>query len=354
MPVVLPGSTILVTGANGYIAAWIVRTLLEKGYNVRGTVRSKEKGIRMQEIFEKYGDKFGYVLVPDITKEGAFDDAVKCVDAIAHTASPVNFSTVDPQDLIQPAVRGIKSILRSATQKGSNVQRIVFTSSTAAVLEVDPKPRIFSEDDWNTQSVAWVERDGKDAHPITKYRASKTLAEQAAWKFVEENKAMIKWDLVVLNPPFVFGPITHDVPTLSALGLSAGMFHSIVVGHSDAGGKTPQELRSTGNCWIDVRDLAEGEVLAFRKEEVANQRVIICAGAFVWQEWLDVANSIAPDHLPSHSNLPKGVPISSSDPEIVYQIQYDTSKADRLLGIKYRTKEELIKDTFADYEARGW
>ncbi|KAJ3793461.1 hypothetical protein GGU11DRAFT_691767, partial [Lentinula aff. detonsa] len=169
-----------------------------------------------------------------------------------------------------------------------------------------------------------------------------------------ENKATIKWDLVVLNPPFVFGPITHDVPTLSALGLSAGMFHSIVVGHSDAGGKTPQELRSTGNCWIDVRDLAEGEVLAFRKEEVANQRVIICAGAFVWQEWLDVANSIAPDHLPSHSNLPKGVPISSSDPEIVYQIQYDTSKADRLLGIKYRTKEELIKDTFADYEARGW
>ncbi|KAJ3719624.1 D-lactaldehyde dehydrogenase [Lentinula guzmanii] len=335
MPVVLPGSTILVTGANGYIAAWIVRNFLEKGYNVRGTVRSKEKGIRMQEIFEKYGDKFEYVLVPDITKEGAFDDAVKCVDAIAHTASPVNFSTVDPQDLIQPAVRGIKSILRSATQKGSN-------------------PRIFSEDDWNTQSVAWVERDGKDAHPITKYRASKTLAEQAAWKFVEENKATIKWDLVVLNPPFVFGPITHDVPTLSALGLSAGMFHSIVVGHSDAGGKTPQELRSTGNCWIDVRDLAEGEVLAFRKEEVANQRVIICAGAFVWQEWLDVANSIAPDHLPSHPNLPKGVPISSSDPEIVYQIQYDTSKADRLLGIKYRTKEDLIKDTFADYEARGW
>ncbi|KAJ3983054.1 hypothetical protein F5890DRAFT_1555320 [Lentinula detonsa] len=113
--------------------------------------------------------------------------------------------------------------------------------------------------------------------------------------------------------------------------------------HSDAGGETPQELRSTGNCWIDVRDLAEGQVLTFRKEEVANQRVIICAGAFVWQEWLDVVNSIAPTDLPSHPNLPKGVPISSSDLIVL-----------KLLDIKYRTKEDLIKGTFADYEARGW
>lgn len=68
MPVVPLGSTILVTGANGYIAAWIVRTLLDKGYIVKGTVRSEDKGKRLQEIFEKYGDKFKFVVVPDITK----------------------------------------------------------------------------------------------------------------------------------------------------------------------------------------------------------------------------------------------------------------------------------------------
>ncbi|KAJ4490514.1 D-lactaldehyde dehydrogenase [Lentinula aciculospora] len=354
MPVVPPGSTVLVTGANGFIATWIVRNLLEKGYNVRGTVRSVDKGIPLQKIFEKYEDKFKFVVVPDITKEGAFDDAVKGVDAIAHTASPVNFSTVDPQDIIQPAVRGTKSILRSALQNGSNVQRVIFTSSTAAVLEVDPEPRTFSEDDWNDLSVAEVERYGKGVPPVTGYRASKTLAERAAWKFVEENKANIKWDLVVINPPFVFGPITHNVPTLSALNMSAAQFHSIVVGHSDAGGKTPQELRNTGNCWIDVRDLAEAEALALQKDSVANERVIVCAGAFVWQEWLDVANSLGPTFLSSHPDLPKGVPISSSDPGIVHQIQYNTSKAERLLGIKYRTKEDLVKDTFTDYESRGW
>ncbi|KAJ3712421.1 hypothetical protein C8R42DRAFT_317352 [Lentinula raphanica] len=354
MTIVLPGSTVLVTGANGYIAAWIVRTLLEKGYRVRGTVRTQDKGRALQKIFERFETKFEFVVVPDITKDGAFDEAVQDVDAIAHTASPVNLTTVDPQDLIRPAVGGTESILRSASRAGSKVRRIVYTSSVAAVLEVDPKPRTFTEENWNNQSVTQIERDGKNNLPITKYRASKTLAERAAWKFVEDNKAIIEWDLVVMNPPLVIGPITHDVSTPSELGLSAGYFYSMIVDHSDAGGNTPEELRSTGGCWIDVRDFAEAQVLALQKDSVANERVIVCAGPFVWQEWLDVANSLAPTYLPSHPNLPKGVPITDSDPEIVYQVQYDTFKADRLLGIKYRSKEDLIKDTFADYEARGW
>lgn len=125
---------------------------------------------------------------------------MKDVDAIAHTASPVNFSAVDPQgsffryrywnfsniypELIQPAVRGTESILRSALEVGSNVRRIIYTSSAAAVLRVDPEPRTFSEDDWNDLSVAEVERDGKDALPITKYRASKTLAERGAQAYI--------------------------------------------------------------------------------------------------------------------------------------------------------------------------
>lgn len=57
------------------------------------------------------------------------------------------------------------------------------------------------------------------------------------------------------------------------------------MGHSDAGGKTPQELQSTGTSWIDVRDLAEAQALALQTESVANERVIVSAGAAVWQEW---------------------------------------------------------------------
>lgn len=68
MPSVQPGSKILVSGANGYIAIWVVRTLLEKGYAVRGTVRSLEKGTHLKDTFAKYGDKFELAVVEDITK----------------------------------------------------------------------------------------------------------------------------------------------------------------------------------------------------------------------------------------------------------------------------------------------
>ena len=68
MPVVAPGSKILVSGANGFIAVWLVRLLLEQGFEVRGTVRSKEKSAFLVDMFQSYGDKFELVVVEDITK----------------------------------------------------------------------------------------------------------------------------------------------------------------------------------------------------------------------------------------------------------------------------------------------
>jgi len=68
MPTIQPGRTVLVSGANGYIAIWVVRTLLEHGYRVRGAVRSEEKGAHLKKIFSAYNHKFELVVVPDITK----------------------------------------------------------------------------------------------------------------------------------------------------------------------------------------------------------------------------------------------------------------------------------------------
>lgn len=65
-------SKVLVTGVTGYIAMWIARTLLERGYSVRGTVRTEEKGKRLIDYFRSigYGDKFELAVVEDMQKVG--------------------------------------------------------------------------------------------------------------------------------------------------------------------------------------------------------------------------------------------------------------------------------------------
>jgi uncharacterized protein YbjT (DUF2867 family) len=46
----------------------VVKSLLEKGYRVRGTVRSQSKAKHVQETFKGYGDALQLVVVSDITK----------------------------------------------------------------------------------------------------------------------------------------------------------------------------------------------------------------------------------------------------------------------------------------------
>ncbi|KAJ3969521.1 D-lactaldehyde dehydrogenase [Lentinula raphanica] len=375
--IVPPGSKVLVTGANGYIAAWVVRTLLEKGYAVRGTVRSEAKGEPLKKVFGDYKEKFETVVVEDITKDGAFDEAVKGVDAIEHTASPFHFKADDPQELIGPAVNGTRSILKSALSQ-SSIKRIVVTSSTAALISVLPEPKVFNELDWNEQAIEEVKQQGKKATQAAKYRASKTMAEKgmcmpvysleccrefsqsyspsfylAAWEFYRASETNRSWDLVVLNPPFVFGPIIHDISTPSALGTSAGDWYNSVV-RPDMGGKTIEAITTVGGGWVDVRDIALAHVLALQKQEAGGERLLISKGEFVYQDFIDTANALSPSPIPSHTDLPKGKPGAGKD--FVPKIVYDASKASKILGpeLVYHTMEETTRDTLEDFEKRGW
>jgi len=351
MPSVSEGSKVLVSGANGYLAMWVVRTLLERGFKVRGTVRAEDKGKFMIDYFTSlgYGDKLEVVVVDDIVKEGAFDEAVKGVDAIEHTASPYHFR---PEDLIKPAVQGTLGMLKSALKNGSQVQRIVITSSCASVMSPVSKPTVFSEQDWNLSAIKEVEEKGIDnSPPSIVYRASKTLAEKAAWDFYEQHKSEIKWDLAVINPPFVYGPAIQQIASLSSLNTSLQAWYEKVVADSP---KTKEAL-SDSNSWVDVRDTALGHVLALEKEAAGGQRIITASGGCNWQEWIDAANSLSPSPLPSHK-FPLGFPeiTTQTEGEPVYMVTYDNSKQDRILGIKFRTKLETTRDILEDFSKRGW
>ena len=72
MPTINKGDKVLVTGANGYIAMWLVRQLLERGYVVRGTVRSEQKGEYIKNYLGNLvlADNFELAIVEDIEKVG--------------------------------------------------------------------------------------------------------------------------------------------------------------------------------------------------------------------------------------------------------------------------------------------
>ncbi|KAJ7342555.1 hypothetical protein DFH08DRAFT_874511 [Mycena albidolilacea] len=338
MPVISTGK-VLVSGANGFIATWVVRTLLEQGFAVRGAVRSVEKCGHLRDTFAAYGDKLELVVVPDITQEGAFDEAVEGVDAIEHMASPVHLNAENPDEIIVPTIKGTLSMLNSAMKHGKYVKRVVLTSSTAAVLQDDSEPKTFSELDWNEQVLQQISEKGSVASGHTKYRAAKVRGERAAWEFAEKHKDKLGWDLVVLNPPYVFGPTIHAVSSPEALNLSTREFYKIFTQPS-----TPATLQA-GNCWVDVRDLASAQVLALVTTSAGGERIIISAGPWVWQDWLDAA--------PDSSKYQKG--ISGAGKDAVYKIQFNASKSARLLGMTaYRSKEETVRDTMADWEVRGW
>lgn len=82
-------SLILVTGPNGYIGTHVVQQLLASGYNVRAAVRSETAAKEMKQVHAKHEPQLTTTIVPDITTPGAFDEAVKDVDAVSYTLAPL-------------------------------------------------------------------------------------------------------------------------------------------------------------------------------------------------------------------------------------------------------------------------
>lgn len=350
MPAIQPNSHVLVTGGSGFIASWCVYQLLERGHKVRATVRSDDKGKYLQRVFKKYGDHFNFIIAEDLEKEGAFDDAVKGIDAVLHTASPFHFNIEgDPKrTLINPAVNGTRNVLSSINKHGSDVKRVVITSSFAAILDSTRQGHIvYTEKDWNISSVENVEKKGKDQEGPDAYRASKTMAERAAWEFVEENKP--KWDLVTVNPPLVFGPIIHQVNAPEKLNTSVGMTWGLL-----HGSKKEDDLLAPAGNLVDVRDVAYTHVEALVRSDAGGNRFAASNGPFVYQDVVDIIHKDSSVPEDWKKQVPVGKEGQGSS---VKQNELDGSKATRVLGLKYIPVQDTVKDmvaSLADYEKRGW
>lgn len=145
----------------------------------------------------------------------------------------MHLGAVEPDEQIVPAVNGTLRILESALTHGTSVKRVVYTSTCGAVRESIPTPKQFSEADWNERAVTEVRARGREAGQLEKYQASKVLAERAAWEFVEKNKGKIAWDLVVCNPPWIFGPTLQPVDKPEQLNESMKIWYNAVIKGAD-------------------------------------------------------------------------------------------------------------------------
>ncbi|GAA5914375.1 SDR family oxidoreductase [Sporobolomyces salmoneus] len=346
MPTVQKTSSVLLTGASGFLAAHILQQLIDRGFKVRGTVRSKEKGEYLTKEVVKGSKNFEYVIVEDVETEGAFNEAVKGVDAVLHTASPFHFNVQDPwKDLIDPAVKGTKNLLQAAaTEKG--IKRVVITSSFAAIVNPYDPVYVFKEDeDWNEYSPKQVEEKGKDVDPAQAYRASKTLAERAAWDFIEKEKP--GFDLATINPPLIFGPIIHDVPSPDKLNTSVNNFYQFLKGKKDADAAT-----AGFGSLVDVRDVAQLHIDALVTEGASNQRFSVSNMDSSYQPLLDVFFSKASSSLHEvFPNAQKGHP-GTPKPK---QNQIDNSKAKKTFGWEPISMEKTVLDmaeSLAEYEKK--
>ncbi|RSH88684.1 methylglyoxal reductase (NADPH-dependent) gre2 [Saitozyma podzolica] len=337
MPTISKGDYILVTGASGFIAVHTVLAFLDAGYRVRGTVRSKSKGDYLVKLFTAKGHqgKFDYVLVDDITKPNAFDEAVKDIDAVAHLASPFYVSGVkDPQELIHPAIEGTVGVLKSVQKVNPKIKRVVITSSFYSMINMDSNksPYHYTEKDWNVDSPAHVEKNGANSYGGHSYAASKTLAERAFWKFLQDEKP--SWDGATINPPYVIGAILQECETPEKLNTSVAIFYQWA-----AGNRKEADLPGApeAGSWVDVSDVALAHVRALEVPEASGQRFSTSAGAFTPQDYVDVLHKDFPDL--------KNVPVGKTNAHDEYTKDMDFvdgSKAEKVLGIKYKSFEQTV------------
>lgn len=239
-------SPVLVTGATGYVAGWLVKRLVEEGVTVHAAVRDPENAEKIAHLKALDGAHPGSIkyFKADLLDEGSFDEAMAGCEIVFHTASPFTSKITDPQrDLVDPAVKGTRNVLE-AVNRTPSVTRVVVTSSCASIygdaIDVaQSKDGILTEADWNTTS--------RLDHQA--YSFSKVEAEKAAWALAD---AQDRWKLVTINPSLVLGPGVAKQQTSESFSL----IKQLGDGTSKAG--VPKFEIGV----VDVRDVAEAHLLA--------------------------------------------------------------------------------------------
>ena len=323
-------STVFVSGATGFIAQHVIKQLIAKNYKVVGSVRSKEKG---ESLTEKFGSSFQYEVVADVAAEGAFDQALENhpeVTVFLHTASPFRFDVTDIQkELLDPATQGTENALRAIKIHGSQIKKVVVTSSYAAIMDLNTErnPEVT-----NTEA-SWNPGTAKDAqqNPIAGYLISKKLAEKAAWDFVENEHP--NFTLTTVNPAYVFGPQAFDSDVKDTLNTSSEIINKVLKL------KQNEEIPTMTGAFIDVRDVAKAHLIAFENETAKGKRLALAEGRFSNH---DIAR-VVHEHFPEAAIPQPDAQKSAQEKSVLCKL--DFSETQRIFGSKYIDFDTSVVDS---------
>ena len=245
-------STAVVTGANGYLGAWLVADLLRLGTQVRTVLRSPEAETILREALRRAdADDTGLVpVIGALVDDDRWTSALDGAEEIYHLASPMHYGG-DPEQIVAPARDAAVRVLRSARDSGA--RRVVMTSSFAAIGHSPKAIRDYNEDDWTDP----------DTPGLAPYPLSKTIAELAAWDFMHREGGEL--ELVVINPTFIAGPpLTREVRS------SLLFFKALLEG-------TLTEVPRQRFGVADVRDVAGLHIAAMETPGAAGKRYLALA-----------------------------------------------------------------------------
>jgi nucleoside-diphosphate-sugar epimerase len=327
-------SRVLVTGGSGFVGSHIVVQLLAAGHEVRTTVRNLRRENDVRAMLKEGGAEPGADLsffAADLESNAGWADAIAGCDYVVHVASPIPIDAPKHEDdLIVPAREGTLRVLGASRDAG--VKRVVLTSTCGAIYYGHkPQKEPFDESTWTIV--------GSD---LSAYVKSKTIAERAAWDFIESEGGNL--DLSVVNPAGIFGPILG--PDYSS---SIAMMKRLMDGMPGC----PRIYFGV----VDVRDVADLHIRAMGHPAARGERFIAVAGDSM--SMLDIARvlkarmGVSARRVPTRQLPDWLVRLAAKRDPAIQQIvpmlgkirDASNEKAKRVLGWTPRSSEEAIVAT---------
>ena len=329
---------VLVTGATGYIGLHCIHQLLNQGYAVNGSVRSPERKEEIFEALQKHNTPTENLNLYtfNLTEDDGWDEGMEGCDYLLHVASPIALENHNEDFFVKPAVAGVKRAFEFA--KKHNVKKVVLTSSVAAIFDTLEEKTYYDETDWSDP----------ENPSISHYSKSKTLAERAAWDFVENEGN--PFELAVINPALVIGPsLSGD------LGESNKAIAMVVTG------KMPVAVPLQFG-YVDVRDVANAHVLAMQNSNSNGERFALAEKDLWYKDVAKVLRENGFDKAPTF-NVPVWLAkiLANFSKELKITLPYlgrvrsvkNTSKAKDILEWNPRPAEQSIIDIAEQIKEMG-